>query len=184
MLKSDSKPITMTGSDMLKAKGKKLEDFDDEGSECETCWAHDTADELLEDAYLQCPSCGGPLTLEWEELSDMSVVTVGEDNACDIRDAVYRRMKIGHCPKCENTYGLYAIPIQYNGNHDIYYTGGGSYVPGADLYKRIRESIHSKIKEFIDRTKKGESIRDLDLSIAYAIEGIVAAELKKNRLKL
>lgn len=65
---------------------------------------------------------------------------------------VYSVWECHNCEK-ENKHHLYAlmpVPISYNGNHDIFYTGGKDYLYDEED-KKFAEELFKKIKPSIDQ---------------------------------
>jgi hypothetical protein len=156
-------------------------------NECECCCLHKKAYEILKDEIL-CPKCNQPL--EEGGAGYDGYVVVGEGNYYN------REHKIGKYPilSCNNCgsdyreiYALMPIPIIYNGNHDIFYTGGKDYlIEDTDkINQSIKEKILPSIEQYTNRIKSGENLESWNLLtwIQYKIEHVIAEFLYENGYK-
>lgn len=154
--------------------------------ECDVCVVHETANKILPNELL-CPKCNKPLTKGAMYLgSDFAVV--GEANTIN-EDQFIGKYPIYHCNHDDIAlYALMPIPIIYNGNHDIFYTGGSHFLTEDTnkLNEQVKEKILSSIEQYTNRIRKGENSLEpwnLLIWIQYAIEGTIAKFLYDNGYK-
>lgn len=149
--------------------------------ECEVCYLHDKAHEVIGNKIL-CPHCGKDINDKEEIQCDMETIIVEETNTYE-SDETIENMLVVQCKHCNKYIGFKAIPIIYNGNHDIYYTGGKDYLPNEKI--KISDEIKKNIKQYTDRIKAGENLQpyNLELWIEYEIEHIIAETLYKHGYK-
>jgi hypothetical protein len=131
---------------------KGIEDHPDEDP-CEACYVSENAYKKLPKAIV-CPECGHNETEVY--IDDEDFVAVQKDNGCQPQKV--RMMPVINCEKCCKHIGLLAIPVTYNANHDIYYTGEGSYIPTdiSKVHEKHSNEIKKSINQFLERREKGE----------------------------
>jgi hypothetical protein len=110
-----------------------------------------------------CPDCGGEIKRGTWASGDL--IACGETNGCYDNDEKMYYILCGECQNCGKTFGLFPEEIIYNGNHDIFYTGGKSYIPPYEdaitaITKKCMEKIKENTKQFVDRVKEGENLSD------------------------
>lgn len=137
---------------------------------CEICHTHSCAygvipesNEIVAINAPLCPQCGEPL-----EIKEDSAV-IGEANFYQ-PDAKMFKAPVFHCDACEAYYALALEPISYNGNHDIYYTGGSHYLESGEdeeLIRTIGDSMKDSLKQYLDRKilEHDNSIRDWNIHL-------------------
>lgn len=135
---------------------------------CDVCDAHDQASDFFADKKsIPCPKCGKGVDLPVFDLADTMTV-VGETNGDDVKEQFFAKVPIIECSHCNQRIALWPTPIDYNANHDIYYTGGNDYVPGIDQ-KILAESADEMIKlvkNFLLRTDAvGGPGENLDINV-------------------
>lgn len=162
--------------------GKDLPKLNLPENECDSCRGYDEAAKRL--PVTVCPHCGAKLydvDSDCWLFVDRDERIVGTDNG-DSNGQVYRRAPIGECPSCKEYVALVPTAISWNANHDIHYTGSGSYIPG-DTWdeKAVREAMQPQIDQYLRRTAAGEKIEPwlLALWCARSVEHFVAEQLKK-----
>jgi len=112
----------------------------------------------------RCPKCGKPLELCSTNYCIGNVV--GGTNSLS-SDQEFFMSNFWHCPDCDQSYAMYPVPIEWNANHDIYYTGGEHYLTKdmeGELQKSIEEKIRSSVEQFVRRVKNPEDNIDRNLS--------------------
>lgn len=144
--------------------------------DCRVCKAHETAYGII--SSVCCPSCNKPL----DEYLHKEEVLVGETNVGEDSEII-EMMEVATCNHCGKRLAFKPIPIIYNGNHDVYYTGGASYVPGLEI--TLSDEIKESIEQYTQRIKAGENLDSWHLNtwIGHNINSMVAGILKKNGLK-
>lgn len=156
--------------------------------ECDVCALHDKAQEVLNDEIL-CPRCDKPL--KGGGAGYNGFVVVGSHNAYD-KDEPIGKYPLYHCNDCGNDfqelYALMPIPIKWNANHDIFYTGGSHFLmeDTSDLDTDVEKEILASIEQYTERIRDGENqLRPWNLLIwiQYAIHGAIANFLYKNGYK-
>lgn len=163
----------MKASEIIK---KELIPEDD----CEVCALHDIARDVLKD-IIQCPHCHKDINADKIEYTGEFNI-VGETNYYSEDQNIENILTI-ECPHCRKYIGFKAIPLTYNSNHDIYYTGGKDYLVTDKI--ELTEGIKNSIKQYTDRLKAGENLESWNLEkwIQYGIEHMVAEILYKYGLK-
>lgn len=165
----------------------KWEDIPEE--ECDVCYLHENAYKILKEEYL-CPRCNAPLIKGGLGYGEGFVV-VGETNFYN-EDQNIGMYELYHCKKCGdglgNIYVTMPIPVIYNGNHDIFYTGGKNYLVDSTkiIDEKIKEKLLPTIEQYTRRIKDGErSIDSWNLLIWLTgdIHNIIAGFLYENGYK-
>lgn len=128
---------------------------------CEICYTHMKAYDFFKSkneyqALIANPIC--PHCKEQMDLDNNNVV-VGETNYSDPRNKLYYT-NIYKCAHCSKTVCLVPVDVQYNGNHDIYYTGGRDYLIDDKKLKPLLEDITKRINvqvvDYVTRKLAGE----------------------------
>lgn len=162
-----------------------LKEEDIHEDDCGVCKLHEEAYKKLK--YV-CPHCNETIKLE-EGLMDNTIqlddtaTVVGEVNYYDPEQNL-ELMPMVKCGGCHKYIGLKLIPIIYNGNHDIYYTGGKDYLAtGEDI--KMSDEMKKQIEQFTTRLKAGENLNawNLIMWLEGSMQHQVAAELYKRGLK-
>lgn len=157
----------------------KIKDFIDqhnikfEEDECELCQLHEEAYKKL---TMVCPECGNGIYMD-----DFKKCPVGLENVVETNSEIFI-CPVGTCPSCDCDIALIPTKIIYNANHDIYYTGGKTYVIGDIPFNgRLRGSI----KQYTERILAGENLKpwNLEVWLQYDIEHIIAEYLYNNGFK-
>jgi hypothetical protein len=157
-------------------EAEKLEISD--GNQCLICLVHETMYEKREEYLVECPHCGKE-NIHYYEFDDVKVV--GETNG-GIEDENIWIWPVDECSKCGKPVAFVPTPINYNANHDVYYTGGKKYVTQKIEFG---DSIKSLIEDYEKRKAEGEDLNSdyLNKWIGYEIEGIIATFLYENGFK-
>jgi DNA-directed RNA polymerase subunit RPC12/RpoP len=163
----------MKASEIIK---KELIPEDD----CEVCTLHDIARDMLRET-MQCPHCGKHVSVDKIEYNGEFNI-VGETNYYSENQNIENMLTI-ECPHCNMFIGFKPIPLIYNGNHDIYYTGGKDYLVTDKI--QLTEDIKKSIEQYTDRIKAGENLSawNLETWIEYGVEHMIAEILFKHGLK-
>ena len=130
-----------------------------------------------------CPICGSHNIVLYKE---DSIISDG-DNTCNINELKeynYYNDDIYRCGDCHASLVQTFKPVQYNGSHDVYYTGGESFIISEKFGyndKELRDIFNKEIHEFIERTNKGEDLDEWNLStwLLYSLENYVAANINE-----
>ena len=137
---------------------------------CEICYTHEMAQKVIPESTRTmsitvplCPQCGEPL-----EIKEDSAV-IGEANFVQ-QDAKMFKAPVFWCDTCATLYASVLEPIIYNGNHDIYYTGGSHYLESDEdekLIKTIGDSMKDSLKQYLDRKilEHDNSISDWNIQL-------------------
>lgn len=149
---------------------------------CELCEVHKQAFKLLQEE-LPCPYCGKDLLMEHYSFTE---AVVGETNGCDENETLEIR-QVGQCRYCQQYLMLSLKPIIYNGNHDIYYTGGKRYLtkPDFELFKEEIQEAGKEMAELAEqyrvRRLQGEDLNEthMKLWLKRCAENLAAAILAK-----
>jgi hypothetical protein len=127
---------------------------------CEICYTHVKAyDYFKSKSYHKemisaplCPNCKKQMILEADD------VVVGEVNYSDPKNKIYYT-NIYRCVNCDKEVCLLPNDVEYNANHDIYYTGGRDYLSDdklKPLLEDITKRINDKITNYVTRKLAGE----------------------------
>jgi hypothetical protein len=150
----------MKAEDILKKEEITEED-------CGVCKLHEEAYKVLKPI---CPHCNEHIILDGvleDTIEVDSISVVGETNGYST-DQNVELMPIRKCTKCNKYIAFKLIPIIYNANHDIYYTGGKDYtVVGEDI--KMNDRMKYLIKNYTERLKAGENLDSWNLT--YWLEG-------------
>jgi hypothetical protein len=156
----------MKAEDILKEEEITEED-------CGVCKLHEEAYKKLTSV---CPHCNTPIKLDGvleDTIEVDDIVVVGETNGYN-RDQNVELMPIRKCKKCSQYIAFKPIPIIYNANHDIYYTGGKDYtVVGEDI--KMSDRMKGQIKNYTERLKAGENLDSWNL--IYWMEGAMQQQI-------
>lgn len=151
-------------------KNEADEYIDKDGNEvgCEICYTHQKAYEYFEDDNNKksqelvpipvCPYCGKYLVrrLQWTEEGNDIVSEVNYSNP----EGNIGFYSIWKCEECKDHFGndqIFALmpePIDWNANHDIYYTGGKKYIVDentGELLKLVKNKVMPMIMQYIRR---------------------------------
>lgn len=128
--------------------------FENPNNDCELCLLHETVTkQIVSDVVCECPRCREQLVIN---INDYGLTTIGETNTADPAEQI-GIYPMALCSKCSGYFALMPVAIQYNGNHDIYCTGGkkylGDWYSESELIKRMLPSA----KQFTDRVRAGET---------------------------
>lgn len=175
----------------LKKTNPELFDNDDGYNDCEICKTHEEAYKKLSvdtTSTIATPVCDKCMCSMIEEKDAI----VSETNFSN-PDGDIGYYSIFRCPKCNKLYAMMPIEIQYNGNHDIYYTGGKYYLVDDNMREvcnEIFETILPSVKQYIDRKLNPEDSHDINLDewnyktwIRYDIEHAIAKILYERGFK-
>lgn len=146
---------------------------------CKICTIHDEGHKHLKSPI--CPHCNGPIyniEYEWSN-ADWHVIT-DTNGYCPSEKINYAPTDI--CRSCGERVVFYPEPILYNGNHDIWYTGGSKYVPNIEVKDFIKDNFLKLINQFVERRDAGEKLdtKYLDMWLTYEAERILAEILTKH----
>ena len=171
-----------TVKQLFDAVGLKPDDFGGQGqdSHCVCCTVSDVGSRLLT-PDITCPHCGVVLVRSGN-LIDLREDTeaIGESNGIEEDQKVFKA-QVYNC-ECGKRSALAAIPIQYNANHDVYYTGGKHYLQDFQEKfpkKKMEEAITKALTNYIERKEQGENLSPWNIFtwIAYDVEHCIAEYL-------
>jgi hypothetical protein len=148
---------------------------------CDLCQAHEFF-QRCHCAFLVCPNCEKPL--DPIDPKPGTLTPVGSENVLNPDDEIHA-WEITHCRDCDMTFASVPTQIIWNANHDVYYTGGKSFLT-QDIV--LDESgILSAITQYHDRIQQGDMTLqpwNLLVWITYALETAVATYLVEQGMKL
>lgn len=180
-------------------KMKKNEDgefIDENGNEvgCEICYTHKKAYEKYVDGeeeaveiyeVVRCPKCNNVLS----NYTYIGANVVSEANF-SVPDGNIGIYPIFKCNECDQYYALMPEPIEYNANHDIYYTGGRKYIVDSDqqellenIFETMKPSIEQYIRRVVDEKEKGLNMWNIMTWCKYDVEEALAKWLYEHGLK-
>lgn len=147
-----------------------------DGDDCDVCALHESFAKHV-DATL-CPKCNDETYL-W--VSSDTLRVVGSSNIVNDDDYI-NVYPVDTCPGCGAVFAWIPTPIIYNGNHDIYYTGGAHFL--VDDFT-MGEALIPMIQKYTDRIAHGEFLtpRDLNHWIRHVVEYTVAKYLVDHGFK-
>ena len=168
-------------SKFYKNKDGYLVDENNEEVGCEICYTHKKAYEKFkvdEDLNVEkisspiCPICGEPLSRRYNNTTECFNAVVSEYNGSNPNGNI-GFYSIWECEHCKDYYGnkmTYALipePIIYNGNHDIFYTGGKYYIrtpEEEELLELVKAKVMPSIMQYIRRVINPKDGFDKSLS--------------------
>ncbi len=143
--------------------------------DCTTCCAAELAEKHLP-VEKQCPYC------KHTGFSSEGIKGILETNADSYTQNVFTG-EVFTCSTCHEPSVAAMRPIQYNANHDVYYTGGDHYSPDwHDMVGEIKIAVTPSINQFYERQQKEPGRLDngnLALWIAYAVGPILARRYRE-----
>lgn len=145
----------MKMKDILPEDKAKEEDEKEDG-ECLLCLTHELAHEKIE-IGLVCPYCNVKHSYNIEK-NDYAVV--GMANYYSPNDKIEKYITL-QCVKCNKFFSLIPEKINYNANHDVYYTGGKDYLNDDDenkIFLEAQKLIEKSLKQWKDRYEAGEKL--------------------------
>lgn len=163
-------------------------DNDEETQEaCSLCEAHTVAAEKLP-SNLPCPHCGAALPFDniAIDAAHMGGLTVVSETNGDVLTQRFCKLPVGRCDECQGHVALWPLPIIYNANHDVYYTGGAKYLPSKEMNEaldaKIGKIVEERVASWQQRREAGEPLQvwQLGLWIKYAAQEVMAQYLVEN----
>lgn len=181
--------------DFEKMKNTGTEDdpvYEDENGEdigCEHCYTHIQAykkfktypKEIVEIINI-CPICGKPM-----EYLDNTVI--GEVNyPCP--DGKIGEYPVYRCDECDKTFAFMPTEVEYNGNHDTWYTGGRDYLNNDEqvklsnsVFDAIKPSIEQYVRKVTEEHNTKLSMWNILLWCERDVEHVIANWLYEHHLK-
>lgn len=165
-------------------KDEQNELIDENGNtvECKICYTHEKAYEYFRNDNLpenmefisrpRCPFCGKRLIRRHCYTTANGNAVVSEVNYSNPNGNI-GFYSIWECETCTDKYNntqLFALmpePIAWNGNHDIYYTGGKAYIESEEineLLTLIKNHVMPMIMQYVRRVLHPEDMIDKNLS--------------------
>lgn len=137
---------------------EELKEIWEKEDQCSLCEVHERANESIQAGH-ECPHCGAVHTYEEFVFDEREWAVVGEHNGVNLEESIFKR-EIITCKKCDGHFVLTPEKVIYNGNHDIYYSGGKFYLNDedsdrilADAEKRIRADLDQFVRRFNEGDK-------------------------------
>lgn len=159
---------------------------DEKGEEiaCHICYTHERAYEKLEplqkvnvpkmthrrNIIPLCPKCGNPLTMGHYYKGTECIVSETNYPSPNGEIGLY---EIWTCNHCENEYtnaayyAMMPIPVIYNANHGIFYTGGRDYPSSTELKKLVNDifkACEPSILNYVERKLHPDDFIDSNLT--------------------
>lgn len=141
--------------------------------ECEVCYLYDEAYKIL-DGYLICPHCGEKIEEFKYFIPEIDYYTVEEKSTHGVVKGVHY-IPVETCPKCSGKIGFKPIPIIYNANHDIYYTGGKHYM--VNKRPKLNKKVKEAIVEYTNEIRNGKdltALKDIDKDITQILKEFIS----------
>lgn len=159
--------------------------------ECDVCYLHDKAynffkNKMKEEEGELCPHCNGLMLNHFAGYDGRAVVGGHNGYTPDESIGYY---KVYYCDNCNKNYALIPQEIHYNGNHDIFYTGGKYFLSDTDrqeLMSKIKEKMEPSISGFVARVQNGEKnlgVWNLQYWVEGSLERVIAEFLYERNLK-
>ena len=145
----------MKMKDILPEDEAKKEDTKEDG-ECLLCLTHERAYNIIK-IGLVCPYCN---TKHPYDITDDDYAVVGMINSYSPEDNIEKLITI-KCFECGEYFSLFPEKIDYNANHDVYYTGGKNYLNDDDenqIFLEAQKLIEKSLRQWKDRYEKGEKL--------------------------
>lgn len=162
---------------------------------CKCCTLHEKAykffkekqvDNLTEDTLDLCPICNERLDTTAYGYEG-HIVVGGHNDYTENENIGYYSVR--RCKHCDKEFAMMPIEIEYNANHDIFYTGGSYFLSETDeklLMDKINEVLIKTTKQFVKRVKNGEELLN-DWNLQYwnrnALEHVISEFLFERGLK-
>ena len=159
---------------------------------CDVCYLHEQAKTFFQEKCVQksdkqiydlCPICNERLQIYNENYD----VIGGHNEYTEEEIISYNQIKV--CSNCNKYFAMMPIEIIYNGNHDIFYTGGNCFFNKTEkelLMKKIKDSLTKSTEQFVKRIRTGDkSLNEWNLEYwnENEIEHAIAEFLYKKGLK-
>ncbi len=123
--------------------------------DCLLCKTHEEAYKKIPDGIV-CPYCKH--NNEYVDISDYTVV--GMTNSYDPEQSI-AKYPVFTCIECGEHIALIPEKVNYNGNHDVYYTGGNDYLNDDDenkIFTEAQEKIEASLNQWKERIAAGEKL--------------------------
>lgn len=127
---------------------------------CSLCALHDWARNLLDEKY-ECAWCGA-----LNHQNSATPTVIGETNSATPDEQV-TMAPMFECHECEKHTAMLPTRVKWNGNHDVYYTGGSRYLVDQEI--KLGPEALRLITDYTERVKAGETVEPWQL--AYWLEG-------------
>lgn len=145
--------------------------------ECGSCATHESAYKFFKNKLTEedeetilCPVCNSPMVKGCSGYEDKVVLTW--DNGTNPNGEV-GYYPIYDCTHCKKPYALIPTQVHYNGNHDIFYTGGKRFLNYDDeelLKSKVKNEMLKSIDQYTRRIKDGETSLD-SWQLNYWLQG-------------
>lgn len=112
-----------------------------------------------------CPRCGKPLSMGYGGYTEAVVSEVNYS----LPDGEIGYYEIWHCEHCANdpknkypqaAYAMMPIPVSYNANHDIFYTGGRDYPESIELENLVDDIFKACVPSILQYVKRKLTPKD------------------------
>ncbi len=154
---------------------------------CELCETHKRAYTQIPDGVI-CPYCGHNHP-DWfnDFMSMANYQVVGMMNGYNPEDNISKFL-VFNCEKCGEYIAMMPEKVIYNGNHDVYYTGGSHYLNDDnknEIFMNAQSKIEAHLKQWIERYESGDkvSISNVALWLKRDITHAIAEYLFEKGLK-
>ena len=157
---------------------------------CHICYTHEKAYEKFENMPFTntpvsavCPNCGEHYMIPYE------LQVVSEVNYSN-PDGEIGYYSVFNCDKCGKYFAYIPHEISYNGNHDIFYTGGRDYLENDEhiklkkqIFDAIKPSIEQYIRRVVDEHERYLDINNILTWCGRDVEHTIANWLYEHNLK-
>lgn len=132
--------------------------------ECGLCAIHELADKQILPS-ISCPYC--EQLNHHVRFNERDFIVVGESNTSDEEENIGKFISF-RCIECGEYIALMPVKINWNANHDIYYTGGKHYLNDDDehaIFMDCQKEMQRLISEWWGRIKNGEPLQEWNLAL-------------------
>jgi len=127
--------------------------------DCDVCETHSIAYDKIKNGII-CPYCNELNEFKNLTFNDDDYIVVGEENIYEPDHEINKYISF-QCLKCGEDIILIPEKVIYNANHDIFYSGGKSYLNDKDcdyIFDDIQKEIEISIRNYTERILSGEKL--------------------------
>lgn len=163
----------LTANDVLPMNAALAVSHDDVCMCCKlTESIYDVLEKFQSDHAINCPHCGKEI-----EYAVFDNVAVQEANYYRPEHHI-GMYPVTKCPHCNRDIAMIPTAIEYNANHDVYYTGGASYMAdqfdkdsaAEEIQKIFEEKLWPSIRQFVTRKLDPKDATDEGLTLDGNLE--------------
>lgn len=145
-------------------EAKKIQSSD---TECSLCVTHERAYKKIPNGII-CPYCGHNHREDGNFIVIPDYKVVGQHNAYDPEEEI-AKYPVFNCDKCGEHIALIPEKVMWNGNHDVYYTGGKHYFPHAEaeseIFQKVQAKMEAHLKQWVERYEAGDKVSTSNVAL-------------------